>query len=183
MGLWPVAGGTAVSHDARHVPESHAPSRFHRLLTVLWAWIPVVGWAGFIFWGSTDVLSANHTSRFLTPFFHWLIPSLSDPQIDVIRTIIRKGGHVTEYLVLAVLIWRALYRPGAKPREWSVRIAAWAWFAATGYAASDEFHQSFYASRQASVGDVLIDASGAVLGLVLLWGFGCWRRWWISGGP
>jgi VanZ family protein len=44
-----------------------------------------------------------------------------------------------------------------------------------GYAALDEFHQSFVPGRQAAVGDVLIDASGGiaaqlVASLVVLFG-------------
>jgi len=34
-------------------------------------------------------------------------------------------------------------------------------------AATDEFHQTFVASRGASVQDIMIDSSGAVLGLVI----------------
>jgi VanZ family protein len=38
------------------------------------------------------------------------------------------------------------------------------------YAASDEFHQLFVATRDASLRDVAIDTFGAVLGIILLWG-------------
>jgi VanZ family protein len=44
------------------------------------------------------------------------------------------------------------------------------------YAASDEFHQSFVPSREASVLDVLIDTAGSVLALLFLWVIGRWRR-------
>ena len=44
------------------------------------------------------------------------------------------------------------------------------------YATSDEFHQLFVASRQARVLDVLIDTSGAALGLLLIWIAGKLRK-------
>jgi len=46
------------------------------------------------------------------------------------------------------------------------------------YAASDEFHQLFVPSREASVLDVLIDTAGAVFALLLIWFIGRWRRRW-----
>ncbi|KAB2660610.1 MAG: VanZ family protein [Verrucomicrobia bacterium] len=147
---------------------------------VWFRWMPVVVWCGLIYWGSTDALSANHTSHYLTPFLHWLVPSLSDDQIGTVRMVIRKGGHVTEYLVLAALLFRAL-SPDRVAGRWPMRAAALAWVGATLYAASDEVHQSFHPSRQGSALDVGIDSSGALLGLVLLYWFGRWRGQWRAG--
>jgi hypothetical protein len=42
--------------------------------------------------------------------------------------------------------------------------------------AGDELHQLFVPSREASVVDVLIDASGAVLALLFLWTVRIWRK-------
>jgi hypothetical protein len=61
-----------------------------------------------IFAGSSDVLSAEHTSRFIVPFLLWLNPSMSYQTIAAIHMFIRKTGHVTEYAILAALLWRAL---------------------------------------------------------------------------
>jgi VanZ family protein len=46
------------------------------------------------------------------------------------------------------------------------------------YAASDEFHQIFVPNRTALVSDVLIDTSGGVAGLLLLW---LWRKMFKPG--
>ncbi len=162
--------GRVQSNDA-------TPSGLRRSRCLVCRWAPVAVWCGLIFWGSTDTLSAGHTSRFLTPFLHWLVPSMNDDQIATTRMVIRKGGHVTEYLVLALLWWRAV-RPDPMPRAWPIRTAFVAWAGATLYAASDEFHQSFYPSRDGSVLDVGIDSGGAMLGLWCLYGFGRWRGWW-----
>jgi VanZ family protein len=39
---------------------------------------------------------------------------------------------------------------------------------AAAYAATDEWHQSFVPSRTADLGDVLIDSTGAAIGLMLV---------------
>jgi VanZ family protein len=44
------------------------------------------------------------------------------------------------------------------------------------YAASDEFHQRFVPTREASVVDVFIDTSGAALALIFIWIVGRWRK-------
>ena len=123
-----------------------------------------------IFIGSTDLLSSQHTSRFLVPFLHWLMPWLSDDTLGRIQFMVRKGGHVSEYALLAVVFWRALRRPVAgDPRPWSRRTAGVAVLGATLYAVTDEVHQSFVASRFGSAWDVLLDGAGAAAAMMLVW--------------
>ena len=88
-------------------------------------WLPVILWMGLIFCGSTDVLSSQRTSRFIGPFLRWLNPNISEETISAVQTVVRKGGHVTEYSVLAALIWRARRKPFKHdPRPWSWNEAA-----------------------------------------------------------
>lgn len=133
--------------------------------------LPVLLWAGLIFWGSTDALSAQRTSRFLTPFLRWLVPGIRDESIATLRAVIRKGGHVTEYAVLATLV--AWAGRGTRMDDGGRRLVAGAWLVATAYAATDEWHQSFHPSRQGQVTDVLIDACGAIVGAAMAVG---WMR-------
>ena len=72
--------------------------------------------------------------------------------------------------ILALLAWRALTGTTAWRRPW-----AWAFVLTVLYAASDELHQGFVAGRHPSAVDVAIDASGALLALVIL-GFISSRR-------
>jgi VanZ family protein len=139
-------------------------------------WLPLLAWMALIFLGSTDVLAGRHTSRFLGPFLHWLVPGLADETLAAIQLFVRKVGHLTEYAVLAVLWLRLLRSRQSAAAPWNPRLAAWAIALSALYAATDEWHQSFVASRQGSPWDVLIDSAGAALGVALAWAVGRWRR-------
>jgi VanZ family protein len=73
-------------------------------------WMPIFVWLGVIFVGSTDLMSAEQTSRFLVPFLRWLKPDISPETIAQIHFLFRKLGHISEYAILAMLFWRAVYR-------------------------------------------------------------------------
>jgi VanZ family protein len=135
------------------------------MLSLVKYWLPAILWMALIFIGSTDLLSAEHTSRFLVPFLRWLNPQISWAALNETQLITRKLGHVTEYAVLAGLLWRAV-RGGAWRTKLSILFAL-VGFACAIFAVSDEFHQSFVSSRTASGNDVLIDISGAMIGLAI----------------
>lgn len=116
-----------------------------------------------MFFGSTDLMSSEHTSRFLGPFLRWLVPGITPITIAEIHLAVRKAAHVTEYAILTGLLFRALRGliDGFWPR------AAVAFVPVMIFAAADEFHQRFVPSRTGSIHDVLIDYSGAFLGILL----------------
>jgi len=127
---------------------------------------------GLIFGGSTDLLSSQRTSRILGPLLRWLNPNVTDDTIRAVQAAVRKSGHVAEYSVLAMLVWRARRQPGKNdPRPWSWRDAAFAIALAGVYAVTDEVHQWFVPSRGASAWDVLLDTLGAAAGVLVLWRF------------
>ncbi len=125
------------------------------------SWLPAIAWIVFIFIGSTDLLSAAHTSRFIGPFLRWFAPDVSDATIASVQLVVRKCGHLTEYAVLAALLLRALRHQLVN------RPALIAFILAAVLAALDEFHQSFVASRTGTPWDVAIDCVGTLLGLVI----------------
>jgi VanZ family protein len=146
-------------------------------------WLPVVVWMSLIFVGSTDLLSSQRTSRFLVPLLRWIKPDMSSEAMQRIQYGIRKCGHVTEYAILCVLIWRARRKPRRRDnRPWSWTEAVVAMGASVLFAASDEIHQSFYVQRYGSAVDVMIDAAGAMLGVLLLRLLVKWRCSSGSGG-
>ena len=82
---------------------------------------------------------------------------------NAIEHFVRKGAHMTEYAILAILlcVWLGRWQ---MPR---MRLACIAGAITVLYSCSDEFHQLFVEGRAGRVSDVLIDSAGAVLGLAL----------------
>ena len=142
-------------------------------------WVPAIAWMLLIFAGSSDVLSAEHTSRFIIPFLLWLNPSMSYQTVVAIHMVIRKMGHVTEYAILAALLWRALR--GTFTALSRRTVSLWTFAIAAAFAASDEFHQSFVPSRTATVHDVFIDWVGVLLAIALCFLFS--RAMTIASAP
>ncbi len=130
-----------------------------------------IAWMCLIFAGSTDLLSGAHTSRFLMPFLLWLDPHISFQTLALIQFLVRKAGHVTEYAILATLLWRALRHHWLSVRRSFWKPAMLTLVGAMTYAATDEFHQSFIPSRTATAHDVMIDTMGAIVGLLICWMF------------
>lgn len=128
-----------------------------------------------IFSASGDKMSGQRTSRIIGPVLRWFKPDISEATIDKVQGLARKTAHVLEYAVLAVLLWRASRKERA---TWSWQAAGYAFGLATLYAITDEFHQSLVPSRQGQVTDVLLDSFGAALGLLAVWWFGRWRKYW-----
>lgn len=103
-------------------------------------WLPVLLWAGLIFW-----LSA--------------LPDVGPRANTWPKWLLRKGGHVFEYAVLSALMRRALPASGGGGNI----------LLAVLYAGTDEWHQTFVPGREGRWTDVGIDALGAALGS-RLWG-------------
>jgi VanZ family protein len=86
------------------------------------------------------------------------------PQFGSWDLLVKKGGHMTGYALLALALLRGLAGGKAVTR----RQAVLAVLLAAAYALTDEFHQRFTPGRGSSMSDVAIDTAGAVLG-VLAW--------------
>jgi len=108
-------------------------------------WGPVILWMALIF-----VVSAQPT-----------LPAVEDKLLDLV---VKKGGHVTAYGILAWLIWRAV-----QPLPGSAWLAVVVWLMAVLYAGSDELHQLCVPGRHGSLVDVMIDGLGALIAVVVLW--------------
>jgi len=101
---------------------------------------------------------------------------MSSDHIGSIHLFIRKCGHLMEYAILALLLWRALHLSKNNLPDWSWPKVGGTLLIVFLYAATDEFHQSFVPTRTAHVSDVFIDTAGGALGLLLLWCFSHWRN-------
>jgi VanZ family protein len=107
-------------------------------------WLPVALWCGLIFYLSS-------------------IPGLKT-ELGILDLILRKIAHMTEYFVLVLLIYRAMRKSF---RLEFGKLLFWSSFAAFLYAISDEYHQTFVATRCGNVFDVMIDSVGIAAAVVL----------------
>jgi VanZ family protein len=135
-------------------------------------WWPALVWAVVISSFSTGAFTSENTSLIIIPLLRWLLPHPSPETLSELHHLIRKCAHFVEYFVLSLLVLRGI-RAGRKEAH-----LGWALVAigiVAGYAALDEFHQSFVPGREAAVADVLLDTAGGVAAqlvaaLFILWG-------------
>ena len=120
------------------------------MVQVFWYWMPVVLYAGVIFYLSAQ----SHPDEQLPSF---LIEEISD-----------KVLHAVEYAVLSVLCYRA-FRWGASGQVASHALLL-ATVTASLYGVTDEVHQFFVPFRESSWLDWLADTAGATVG-ALSWRF------------
>jgi VanZ family protein len=85
-------------------------------------------------------------------------PSSVLPNFSWADKIVKKGGHVVGYAILALSYWYAFRMQ--EDKRWL------AWLLAVLYAFTDELHQTFVPGRHSSIWDVLIfDNFGAMISL------------------
>lgn len=109
-------------------------------------WFPVGAWAGLIYYLSS-------------------IPHLNSG-LGVWDFVLRKGAHMFEFFVLALLLARASRKTW--PQLARMGLALVAGLGAIVFAASDEYHQSFVPGRRPSLGDIAIDTCGVMLALIVI---------------
>lgn len=130
------------------------------------AWLPPLLWMAFIFAmsaapGEVSSEQSGFVTQLLARAYALLFAREFTPEAaQTLEWIVRKGAHMAEYAVLALLNLRALRMSGAR-RPWLSALTM-----AVLYAATDEFHQRFTPDRGPSPADVAIDALGASLGLL-----------------
>lgn len=118
----------------------------------------------------TSLIAALRISRFMKwlPALSVMVliflfsdrPNASLPDFDWADRIVKKGGHMIGYGMLALSYWYGF--DFQKDRRFL------SWLLAILYAASDEFHQVFTAGRHPSVWDIVIfDNLGALISLWL----------------
>ena len=136
-----------------------------------WRYAPLVVWTLVIFLASTGELSAPNTSRILRPLLLWLFPNISEERLMSAHFFVRKAAHFTEYAILAFFAARAFITSSHERlrRAWFLI----ALLLVILYSLSDEYHQSFVASRTGSIYDSLIDIAGGLTALAV---FALWRK-------
>ncbi len=85
------------------------------------------------------------------------------PKSDDKQEILGRYLHILEYAILAYLLVRALIWNGPI----NLYLLLTGFFTSTLYALSDEYHQMFVAGRRFETGDILLDALGVGMGILL----------------
>lgn len=92
-----------------------------------------------------------------------IVAPMEDVNVDRINHIVRKNAHFFIYCFLGIFVLNALKKSGIN----GYRNVGVAFFFCMTYAVSDEVHQLFVTGRGAQVKDVLIDSTGAAIGIIL----------------
>ena len=138
----------------------------------VWSAVPAILFMVVIYWFSSrtavqsqgssnkvvDVVVAVGESCFVK------IKDNRDQVYEILSTIVRKGAHFTEYAVLCALLlyWLSSFSISYR-RRCAIAVAISALYAAT-----DEFHQLFVPGRSGQITDVMIDTSGALVGMLVV---------------
>jgi VanZ family protein len=117
-------------------------------------WALAFLWMAVIFFlsGQSGSESANLSTSLFKPIFDILIPL--GISADTLSLIIRKAAHFFSYLLLGILVFRAL---DTYPIELSQKVCM-SMLLCVGYAVSDEIHQIFTPGRAGMWIDVFIDS-------------------------
>jgi VanZ family protein len=94
------------------------------------------------------------------------MPRLSPRYVSLIHELIRALAHIAEYFFMGLLLSRAFY---SKSRQiWNLRWSVFIIILLALLALSDEFYQSFFPSRKASLVDVGLDLIGGFLSQIAM---------------
>lgn len=135
----------------------------------MWLFPAVV--AGMIFlFSSQHAEESSHLSNIFVQILLQVreklgvFPQVTDVSLlHLFSTLVRKGAHVTEYIILCISFLTAFWVSGIRGKGRNI-----ASFVLTfGYACTDEFHQLFVPGRSCQFRDVCIDSAGALIGVLL----------------
>lgn len=131
--------------------------------------LPIFSWMGIIFWFShqpaidSGAMSGSITTLIFSTFDHLGLTKFITE--DVLHHVIRKVAHFSIYFILGMLVYRALKYEN--PHKTIMSLVGMSVLICMAYACSDEVHQLFIDGRSGQIKDVLIDTSGAMLGILL----------------
>lgn len=150
------------------------------------SWMFLFLWAALIFILSaqpavkSDDLSKGITKAIIETIDSWvslgLETSTTDDLVSQINHLVRKLAHGGSYFIMGILsvnAFRRISRIGNKGYAFSSAFCIL-------FAISDEVHQLYVPGRSGEVRDVLIDSTGAILAVLLLWGISAIKQRGVS---
>ncbi len=148
-------------------------------------WLLPLAWMGVIFHSSSTpyqeqdvkpLLSSYTDLSFLKPYLDSIVFTYHHSEVSVatlgvegfIEYFIRKGAHVTVFLLLMLLLYVAFRKTTTLTIN---KCLGWSLFTTVLYASFDEIHQGFTPNRTPYIGDVVLDTVGALIGVGLIYLF------------
>ena len=117
-------------------------------------------WLGVIFFSSTSLAArwAGHAfdAAWTLMLEKWLTGNLGYNSSNFLA---EKGLHITMFATLGILLWNLI--PRNPRRVWLIMLAG------ILIGSASEFYQSFFVGRDPAVRDVLLNAAGTALGILL----------------
>ncbi|MGL4990050.1 MAG: VanZ family protein [Sarcina sp.] len=125
----------------------------------------MIGFMLFIFYMSSQTGDdSTKQSNFILDIFTSLGINLNESFGEFASTIIRKGAHFTEYMILSFLIYNVI----TDYIKINKKVYIYTVLGVFLYAVTDEIHQLFVPGRAGMIQDVMIDTSGGLAGTLIL---------------
>lgn len=129
-------------------------------------WILFLGWISFIFYMSNQpAVISDQQSGFVIDLIKAMGIDIGSKFGELTNFAVRKAAHVSEYCVLAFISYNLVRCYTDKKNHARIYCILIVFL----YACTDEIHQLFVPGRSGMFRDVLIDTSGAVIAVVVLY--------------
>ncbi|MCU1231465.1 MAG: Acetobutylicum phosphotransbutyrylase [Acidobacteria bacterium] len=129
-------------------------------------YLPPLILAAIILSAANDRLSSEETGQTLVSILGAFFQAALHPDAyEALNFVMRKAAHLTEYGLLAALAFRALR---AEQRGWRFGWGAGALSYVIAVASADEWLQSRTLLRTGTPADVVVDACGAIVVLLVI---------------
>jgi len=128
--------------------------------------LTTLAWAVLVFYLSTERFGSDFSQGLVAQALTLLHISVSLRTFHILGTLLRKIAHMTEYGILAFLVYGSF--GGRQTFGWRLRQAIWCIGIVGLYSLSDEFHQRYVPGRNASLVDCGIDIAGAAIALIII---------------
>ena len=127
-----------------------------RKIHIIISWVFVVICMGIIFSLSAQV--ADDSQELSDSFIRKIFETFG---ITIESDLIRSIAHCLEFMGLSVLLFNAIYA------TWFLKLTPIiAFFGTVLYAITDEIHQIFVPGRAFQISDILVDSTGALIGVI-----------------
>lgn len=127
-----------------------------RKIHIMVSWVLVVICMGIIF-----LLSAQNGEESSDLSGSFVMALLNGLGIAIEESLLRSIAHCLEFMGLSVLLFNAVYV------TWALKVTPIVAFLGTVlYAITDEIHQIFVPERAFQISDILVDSTGALIGVI-----------------